>query len=99
MARHLIEVDSGRGWFDIGSYGRRGPGRRDRFSAAQIEFISRTVHRAPEVMVKMLNRGGTGLRAVGRHINYLDRDGELEIHTDVGERLTGKGAGDLIVDD
>jgi hypothetical protein len=99
IARHLIDAGGGRGWLNIGSYARRGLGRRDRFSAAQIEFISRTVHRAPEVMVKMLNRGGTELGAVGRHINYLDRDGELEIHTDEGERLKGKGAGDVLIDD
>ena len=97
--RHLINTGGGRGWLDIGSYARRGPGRRDRFSAAQIEFISRTVHRTPEVMVKMLNQGGTGLGAVGRHINYLDRDGELEIHTDEGERLKGKGADEMLIDD
>ena len=97
--RHLINTGGGRGWLDIGSYARRGPGRRDRFSAAQIEFISRTVHRTPEVMVKMLNQGGTGLGAVGRHINYLDRDGELEIHTDEGERLKGKGADEVLIDD
>jgi Relaxase/Mobilisation nuclease domain len=99
MARHLIEPGGGRGWLDIASYARRGPGRRVRFSAAQIEFISRTVHRAPEVMVKMLNRGGTGLGAVGRHINYLDRDGDVEIHTDEGERLKGKGADEVLIDD
>lgn len=97
--RHLISTGAGRGWLDIGSYARRGPGRRDRFSAAQIEFISRTVQRTPEVMVKMLNQGGTGLGAVGRHINYLDRDGELEIHTDEGERLKGKGADEMLIDD
>ena len=97
--RHLINTGAGRGWLDIGSYARRGPGRRDRFSAAQIEFISRTVQRTPEVMVKMLNQGGTGLGAVGRHINYLDRDGELEIHTDEGERLKGKGADEMLIDD
>ncbi|MGA7823281.1 MAG: relaxase/mobilization nuclease domain-containing protein [Steroidobacteraceae bacterium] len=50
-------------------------------------------------MVKMLNQGGTGLGAVGRHINYLDRDGELEIHTDEGERLKGKGADEMLIDD
>lgn len=97
--RHLISTGAGRGWLDIGSYARRGPGRRDRFSAAQIEFISRTVQRTPEVMVKMLNQGGTGLGAVGRHLNYLDRDGELEIHTDEGERLKGKGADEMLIDD
>ncbi len=62
--RHLIDTGGGRGWLDIGSYARQGPGRRDRLSPAQIEFIARTVHRTPEVMVKMLNQGGQDLGAV-----------------------------------
>jgi len=32
---------------DIGSYARRGPGRRDHLSPGEIELIARTVHRAP----------------------------------------------------
>jgi len=99
VARHRIEETAGREWLDIGSYARRGPGRRDVFSAAQIDFISRTIRRAPEVMVKMLNRGGTGLGAVGRHIKYLNRNGELELLTDEGERLQGDGVEDVLVDD
>jgi hypothetical protein len=98
MPRHHINVGA-RAWLDIGSYARRGPERRDRLSPAQVEFIARTVHRTPEVMVKVLNRGGQGLGAVGRHINYLDRDGELEIHTDESERLKGKGAEHVLIDD
>jgi hypothetical protein len=47
MPRHLIDVRSGMGWLDIGSYARYGPGRRDRPSPAQIEVIARTVHRTP----------------------------------------------------
>jgi hypothetical protein len=97
--RSLIDAGGVPPWLDIGSYGRRGPGRRDRFSQAQIEFISRTVNRVPEVMVKMLNQGGTGLRSVGRHVDYLDRDGELEIHTDEGERLKGRDASAALIDD
>jgi len=98
MTRHLIDLGP-RTWLDIHSYSRRGPGRRDRFSAAQLEIVARTVQRTPEVMVKMLNRGGQGLGAVARHINYLDRDGDLEIHTDEGERLKGKGAEHVLIDD
>jgi hypothetical protein len=84
---------------DIGSYARHGPGRRARLSPAQIAVIARTVQRTPEVMVKVLNRGGTDLRAVGRHISYLDRGGELEIETDENERLKGKGAATVLLDD
>ena len=82
-----------------GSYARRGPGRRDRLSPAQIALIARTVQRTPEVMVKVLNRGGTGPRAVGRHISYLDRGGELEIETDDGEQLEGKGVDKELLED
>jgi hypothetical protein len=98
MPRHVIDTGP-RAWIDIGSYARHGPGRRDRLSPAQIAVIARTVQRTPEVMVKVLNRGGTDLGAVGRHINYLDRGGDLEIETDEGERLAGKGAAKVLLDD
>jgi hypothetical protein len=98
MPRHVIDTGP-RSWIDIGSYARHGPGRRDRPSPAQIAMIARTVQRTPEVMVKVLNRGGTDLGAVRRHINYLDRGGELEIETDEGERLQGKGAAQGLLDD
>ena len=99
MPRHLIDVGAGRGWLDIGSYARRGPGQRDRLSPAEIETITRTVHRTPEVMVKVLNRGGQNLGAVARHFDYLTRQGELEIETDEGERLKGKEAEAELLDD
>jgi hypothetical protein len=98
MPRHVIDTGP-RLWIDIGSYARHGPGCRDRPSPAQIAMIARTVQRTPEVMVKVLNRGGTDLGAVRRHINYLDRGGELEIETDEGERLQGKGAAEVLLDD
>jgi hypothetical protein len=50
-------------------------------------------------MVKMLNQGGRTLGSVGRHLEYLDRDGELAIETDDGEALTGKDAADALLDD
>jgi hypothetical protein len=99
MPRHLIDVGAGRGWLDIGSYARRGPGQRDRLSPAEIETITRTVHRTPEVMVKVLNRGGQNLGAVARHLDYLTRKGELEIETDEGERLKGEEAEAELLDD
>jgi Plasmid recombination enzyme len=99
MPRHLIDVGDGRGWLDIGSYARRGPGQRDRLSPTEIETITRTVHRTPEVMVKVLNRGGQNLGAVARHLDYLTRKGELEIETDEGERLKGNGAEAELLDD
>jgi hypothetical protein len=59
--------------------------------AASLEIVARTVHRTPEVMVKVLTCEGQSLGAVGRHFNYLDRDGELPIETDDGRQLNGKG--------
>jgi hypothetical protein len=97
--RHFIDVGSGVGWLNIGSYARQGPGQRDRLTPAQIEVIARTVHRTPEVMVKVLNRGGQNLGAVARHLDYLIRKGELEIETDEGERLKGNGAEAELLDD
>jgi hypothetical protein len=44
--------------FDLASYARKGPGRRDHLSLGEIAQISRTVRRVPEVMVKVLSRGG-----------------------------------------
>jgi hypothetical protein len=42
-------------------------------------------------MVKVLTHGGKDLKSVQRHLAYLNRKGELEIETDEGERLSGKG--------
>ena len=91
MPRHLINVGDSRPSLDIASYARFGPGRRDRLSPAEVELISRTANRAPEVMVKVLTHGGTDLKSVQRHLAYLNRKGELEIETDEGERVAGKG--------
>jgi predicted transcriptional regulator len=84
---------------DIASYARRGPGRRDHLSPAEIELIARTAHRTPEVMVKVLTRGGQDLGAVRRHLEYLDRKGELEIETDDGQKLAGKGVERELLED
>ena len=99
MLKPLVSVPGGKGWIDIGSYGRHGPGRRDRLSPKQVAFIARTVHRTPEVMIKMLNQGGRSLGSVARHLNYLDRNGELRIETDEGDALKGKGAAKELIDD
>jgi hypothetical protein len=97
--KHLIDVSGSEQWLDIGSYARQGPGHRDRLSPTQIEAIARTVHRTPEVMVKVMNRGGQNLGAVARHLDYLTRKGELEIETDEGEPLKGKGVEAELLDD
>jgi hypothetical protein len=84
---------------DIASYSRRGPGRRDRLPQDEIELITRTVRRTPEVMVKVLSRGGQDLKAIGRHLGYLNRGGELDIETDDGKRLSGNGVDNELLED
>src|SRR5260370_15897728 len=77
--------------FDVASYGRAGPQMPGRFSPAQIDQISRTVRRTPEVMVKVTG-GGTRRGAVAAHFAYISRRGALEIETDEGEGIGHPGA-------
>jgi hypothetical protein len=98
MPRRLIDLGA-KPLLDIASYARRGPGRRDHLSQDEIELISRTVRRTPEVMVKVLSRGGQDLKAIGRHLGYLNRGGEVEIETDDGQHLAGKGVEKELLED
>src|SRR3984957_19096170 len=100
MPKRLIDIP-GVPLLDIASYARRGPGHRDRLSPAEIQQIARTVQRAPEVMVKVLSRGGQNLAAVRCHLNYLRLrdDGELELETDDGQRLSGRAVSKDLVED
>jgi hypothetical protein len=50
-------------------------------------------------MVKVLTHGGKDLRSVQRHIAYLNRKGELDIDTDEGERIAGKGVEKELLED
>jgi len=95
-----IRLETGRPILDIISYGRAGPGARLGLTHAQIAQIHRTVSRAPEVVVKVTGGGGsTTGRGVNAHFGYIGRRGELEIETDDGQRLTGRGVGRHLVDD
>jgi len=84
-------LESGRALLDIASYARRGPADRVHLTQEEIQLLSRTVRRTPEVMVKVLPKGGGDLKAVGRHLSYLSREGEVEIETDDGRSLSGEG--------
>jgi len=99
MPRRLIDLAGGKPLLDIASYARRGPGRRDRLSQEEVELIERTVRRTPEVMVKVLSRGGQDLKAVARHVEYLNRGGDLELETDDGQRLLGRGVEKELLED
>jgi hypothetical protein len=99
MPTRLIDAGIGKPLLDIASYARRGPGRRDHLSHDEIELLERTVRRTPEVMVKVLSRGGQDLKAIGRHLGYLNRGGEVDIETDDGQRLSGKGVEQDLLED
>ena len=89
MARHPFRISrEHEPAFDLVSYGRRGPGRPERFAPEQVAQIARTVRRAPEVMVKV-SGGGNSLGAVVAHFRYITRKGTLELETDDGERVMG----------
>lgn len=91
MPRKTVDLNA-RPLLDIASYGRRGPTRRDHLSPAEVAQIRRTVDRTPEVMIKVLSKGGHDIKAVRRHLDYLSRRGQLELETDDGERVSGKEA-------
>ena len=85
--------------FDLFSFARRGPGRRVHLSPGEIQQVARTVHRAPEVMVKVLPKPANTLAAVRKHFGYIGRRGELDLETDDGERLRGTHVGTDLVED
>ncbi len=75
---------------NIASYARGGPRAADRLTPSQIEQIRLTVNRAPEAVVKVLPRSSNDLKAVGKHIDYIGRRGNLALEGDDGERLQGR---------
>jgi hypothetical protein len=90
MPKRLIRLE-GDPLFNLWSHVRPGSSRRDRLSPQETEQITLTARRTPEVMVKVLTRGGQDLKAIRRHLSYLNREGALDIETDDGERLKGEG--------
>lgn len=99
MPRLRIDLGGGRPLLDLRSYARRGPAERVHLSQEDIQLLQRTVRRTPEVMVKVLTKGGSDLKAVGRHLSYLSREGDLEIETDDGQRLSGQGVERELLED
>ena len=67
------------------------PGHRGTLIREQIE---RTISKAPEVMVKITSKknAGKGMKAIANHLSYISRNGKLELETDQGELIIGKGA-------
>jgi Relaxase/Mobilisation nuclease domain len=80
-------------------YGRGGPRETGcKLTPVQLEQIQRTVRRTPEAVVKVLPRASNDFKAVGKHMDYIGRKGELELETDDGERLSGRIGKELLND-
>ena len=75
---------------NIASYARGGPRAANRLTPEQVEQIRRTVLRAPEAVVKVLPRSSNDLKAVGKHIDYIGRQGHLALESDDGQQLHGR---------
>ena len=56
------------------------------------EKLVATLGRAPEVMVKISNKGGgaQGMAVVRRHLRYISRNGDVELEDQDGHVITGK---------
>src|SRR3984957_14893041 len=99
MSMRTFRIREGEPVLDVVSYGRGGPRNAGgRLTPAQVEHIRRTVQRAAEVVAKVLPRPSNDLKAVGKHLDYIGRYGELELETDDGERLSGR-IGKALLDD
>jgi hypothetical protein len=96
MPRRVIELEKGHPLLDIATYARRGPGAR--LSPQELELISYTARRTPEVMVKV-SGGATSSQGALAHLKYIDRRGRLEIETDQGEVIRGSDAENSLIAD
>ncbi len=83
---------------DIASCARGGARAADQLTPAQMAHIRLTVNRAPEVMVKVLSKGSSDLKAVSRHFDYIGRQGNLALEDEDGHPLRGRIGEDLIDD-
>ena len=86
-------------FFDPVSYGCALPERGRPLSIGQIKVITRTVGHAPEVMVKVINRGSSSVAGVSGHVGYIGRQGEVALETDEGEVLQGPEVGNALLED
>jgi hypothetical protein len=86
-------------FLDPVSYGRALPEHERPLSISQINLITRTVGRTPEVMVKVVNKGSSSVAGVGGHVGYVGRRGAVELETDEGEILQGPEVADALLED
>jgi hypothetical protein len=99
MSKLTFRIREGTPLLDVVTYGRGGPRETGgRLTPARLEQIRRTVRRTPEAVVKVLPRASNYLTAVGKHLDYIGRNGKLQLETDDGERLSGRIGKDLLDD-
>ncbi len=85
--------------FNFRAHGRIGRGDRTRLTPAQARMVARTAARTPEVVVKGLSGGTSSAKAVMRHLEYVGRKGEVDLHTDDGDALKGRDAATQLPED
>ncbi len=97
MPRRLVDIGRELDMLlDIASYALRGPGGR--LSPQELELITLTARRTPEVMVKV-SGGAASPQGVLAHLKYIDRHGRLELETDQGEAVRGNDAEKSLITD
>jgi hypothetical protein len=88
--KRRIDRGGERPLLDIASVARRGPSERVSLIVAEVAHAIRTARRSPEVVVKV-SGGASTLRGAGAHLDYIGREGEQEIETDDGRRISERG--------
>jgi hypothetical protein len=96
MPRRVIELEKGHPLLNIATYARRGPGAR--LSPQEVELISYTARRTPEVIVKV-SGGATSSQGALAHLKYIDRRGRLEVESDQGEVIRASDAENSLISD
>ena len=81
------------------AHGRALPEHERPLSISQINLITRTVGRTPEVMVKVVNKGSSSVAGVGGHVGYIGRQGAVELEADEGEILQGQEVWNTLLED
>jgi len=85
--------------FNFRAYGRIGRGDRMRLTPAQARLVARTAARTPEAVVKVLSGSASSAKAVMRHLEYVGRKGEVDLHTEDGDALMGRDAATQLPED
>jgi hypothetical protein len=96
-----IARDRNSSGLELWSQGRKGPSAQPLFdptSPESMAALQRTLNKVPEVMVKVTG-GGRDTGTAHAHIDYIDRQGQLDVHTDEGDLLNGKDVSKFLVED